>query len=90
MSGRGPFKNDSSYWGLLGGLQAAYLVMLFLMYFVLYIHINKTNTILHSDMVDRMLRCQPWYLDVTNSGYLSNIFSNDIGSLDNALFFTLQ
>ena len=33
--GRGPFENDSSYWGLLGGLQALYLFMLYIMYFLL-------------------------------------------------------
>ena len=41
-------------------------------------------------MIKKLLNCRASYLDVTNSGYLSNIFSNDIGVLDNALYFNLQ
>ena len=90
IKGEGLFEQNSSYWGLLGGLQALYLIMLYLMYFILYIHLNRTGKSLHTNMINRLLKCQPSYLDTTNSGYLSNVFSNDIGSLDNALFFPLQ
>ena len=46
------------------------------------------NRKLHEAMLDRLIHTQSGVLDITHSGELSNIFSNDIGILDNALFYS--
>ena len=45
---------------------------------------------MHSDMVHSLVRSHSWFFDVTPSGVLTNVFSNDVGVLDNSLIFTFQ
>ena len=39
-------------------------------------------------MVDTIVRCPGHFFDTTPSGVLTNKFSNDLGVLDNALYFS--
>ena len=81
---------ESQYWSLLGGIQVVYLLSIYLELFVLNLTLLSNNKKIHEKMIESLMRCKPSVLDTTNSGELSNYFSNDIGILDSTFFFAFQ
>lgn len=84
------FQNDSEYWVLLLGIILLYFLLSFAKFMALSLTITACNVKIHQDMIYSLVRSHSWFFDVIPSGVLSNIFSNDIGVLDNSLIFTFQ
>lgn len=76
------FESMTTFWATLGGLQILYFFLIPLAYFLLNLVIFNSNSSIHDDMVEKLLRSHLYYFDIVPSGELTNKFSNDITALD--------
>ena len=75
------------YWSILGGLVILFFVALVIKYYCLAVTLLNASEANHENMVQAIVRCPGKFFDKTPSGNLVNKFSNDIGIIDNVLFF---
>ncbi|KAL4470182.1 hypothetical protein ABPG74_011793 [Tetrahymena malaccensis] len=73
---------------LLGIITVVFLLGLFVKYITLGLQVIKTNTAVHSKMIERVVRSPVIFFDRTQSGVILNRFSNDMGILDTMIHFT--
>ncbi len=62
-----------------------YFTILVLKYFCLNISMLSSNTNIHRDMVNGIIRSPAAFFDSVPSGILVNKFSNDLNILDNSM-----
>jgi hypothetical protein len=81
-----PFGSDFPlFWGILGLMAGLYFILLSLKYICLYIALLSSNTNIHKDMVNGIVRSPAAFFDSVPSGILMNKFSNDLNILDNSM-----
>ncbi|KAL4502280.1 hypothetical protein ABPG72_011867 [Tetrahymena utriculariae] len=76
------------YFNFKGIITVVFLLGLFVKYITLGLQVIKTNTALHSKMIERVVRSPVIFFDRTQSGVILNRFSNDMGILDTMIHFT--
>ena len=77
------------YWRVLGLMLLAYFVILVVEYFILNLCIVNSSNTAHRNMIHSIVRSPSSFFDETPSGILVNKLSNDLGTIDNNLFFAL-
>ena len=79
--------NFTLYWSILGGLVVLFFIALVIKYYCLAVTLLNASEANHLNMIQSIVRCPGKFFDTTPSGTLVNKFSNDIGIIDNVLFF---
>ena len=77
------------YWRVLGLILLVYFVVLVTEYFILNICIVNSSNTAHRNMIHSIVRSPSSFFDETPSGVLVNKLSNDLGTIDNNLFFAI-
>ena len=78
----GMFESVEAFWICLGIFQIIYFFLIPLAYFFLNLVIFNSNSSIHEDMVEKLIRSHLYYFDIVPSGELTSKFSNDITTLD--------
>ena len=81
--------NHKAYWSVLALLLLAYTVILMVEYYLLNLCIVNSSDKSHHNMISSIVRSPSSYFDETPSGILINKLSNDLGTIDSNLFYTL-
>ena len=91
VEGKSSFFRGSlgSYWSLLVLITLAYTIILIIEYFLLNICIVNSSGTAHEKMIKTIVRSPCSYFDSTPSGIIVNRLSNDLGTIDNNLFYCL-
>ena len=66
-----------------------YFVTLVVECFILNLCIVNSSSTAHQNMIDSIVRSPSSFFDETSSGLIVNKLSNDLGIIDNSLYFTL-
>ena len=77
------------YWRVLGLILLVYFVILVVEYFILNLCIVNSSNTAHRNMINSIVRSPSSFFDETPSGVLMNKLSNDLGTIDNNLFFAI-
>lgn len=64
-----------------------FFIVLVIKYYCLAVTLLNASEANHLNMIKAIVRCPGKFFDTTPSGTLVNKFSNDIGIIDNVLFF---
>ena len=91
-TGTGSFLFQGSpalYWRVLGLMLLTYFVVLVTEYFILNLCIVNSSNTAHRNMISSIVRSPSSFFDQTPSGVLVNKLSNDLGTIDNNLFFAI-
>ena len=66
-----------------------FFITVVIKYYSLAVALLNASEANHSNMLQSLIRCPGKFFDTTPSGKLINKFSNDIGIIDNILYFAL-
>ena len=91
MNKKGTFINVDShvFWNVLIILLLVFIVVLVVKYYLINWCIVNSSERAHQNMIKALARSPCSYFDSTPSGILLNKMSNDLGTIDNNLFFSL-